>query len=189
MDKFLKRIEGKLVPALTYLAEAFSVCTEGEIGLDDVDTDVVREQIDCAGRHAVNAFCTVRPGALDGPQRDVAQTLARLGKRYNIELDCYCNDRSEHFLAVVGSAHEFCIEAAEIAHRGSTSTCEAAICEAGWAACQLEIVLFLLDPQLFRRQMENATPDERIQIASAEESVELALEESRRLVRHTRTLH
>jgi hypothetical protein len=51
------------------------------------------------------------------------------------------------------------------------------------AASHLENVFYLMDPQMFRRAIEDAPPDERVRLASTEEAVELAIEENRAMVR------
>jgi hypothetical protein len=186
-DQFSTRIERKLVASLAFICEAIDLALEGDLGLDGVDTVVAVDQVDAAGRHAMKVLWIVRPDLVTQPDEAVASTLNRLAKRYGVRLKPGCEDRTKQFTAVLCAAFNACLEARDVARwaRRRPRMSEA-IEELEAAASHLENVFYLMDPQMFRRAIEDAPPDERVRLASTEEAVELAIEENRAMVRSRR---
>jgi hypothetical protein len=160
-------MERRIVTALSLLSELF----EEALGLDDVspeDHDVVLDQVDAAGRHITNALFIHRPDLklIPPEQRD----LDRLFARYPYEPDHTDIDS----LAI--HAYD---EIAEILNARNHRVRR----EADHAMSHLDIVLLVLDPEMYTRAIETASSDDRIRLAAQAEQVELMLEEARAFVR------
>lgn len=128
-----KTFEAALVRALTYLAAAFDIAVERDVDLSDLDTDVAIDQLDCAGRHAVNALYAARPDLVDARPLEVVSVLAQMTDGIDLPDD---------FALLVDEAFEAFLDATDGA------PCCAVVEELEWALYHLEEVASLLDPKI-----------------------------------------
>jgi hypothetical protein len=160
-------MERRIVTALSLLSELF----DEALGFDDlpaVDHDVLLDQVDAAGRHVTNALFLHRPDLRRRPPEK--RDLDALFARYPVELDHTDIDslamRAYDELAEILAARN---------HRVRR--------EADHAMSHLDVVLLLLDPDMYTRAIETASSDDRVRLAAQAEQVELMLEEARAFVR------
>lgn len=159
-------MERRIVTALSLLSELFEQAL-GYDELDELDHDVLIDEIDDAGRHITNALFLHRPDLrrLLPEQRN----LDRLFERYPCDLD----HADLESLAI--HAYD---ELAEILAARNYHVRR----EADYAMSHLDVVLLLLDPDMYTRAIETASSDDRIKIAAQAEQVDLMLEEARAIV-------
>ncbi len=155
--------EGNLVRALAYLSELFEDALGRVFDLGPLDDDVVIDQVDAAGRHTTAALFALRP--------DLA--LLQPGLRADA-LDALFD---EHVAAYEAGPDE-------LLHRAWCELSEALPDdEVDYALSHLDVVSHVIDPDALHRSMAEASPRERVMLASMIETVELMLEEARDAVR------
>jgi hypothetical protein len=156
-------VEGNLVRALAYLSELFEYALSRPFDLDDLDSEVVIDQIDYAGRHTTAALFALRPDIALLPPEDRGDIL-----------DVLFDEHDPAELDELGLLDVAWVELDQV-----TPSSE----EVDAALAHLDVVNHVLDPDLLPRLIANASPEERVQLASQLECVELMLEEARDAVR------
>jgi hypothetical protein len=164
-------MERRIVTALSLLSELFEELLGAELNdFDDVDREVLISQADDAGRHLTNALFLHRPDLRKLPPERRVPHIDRLFARYPCEVD------SDDIGSLAIRAYD---EIAELLDVRSVAIRR----EADFAMSHLDVVLLLLDPEMYGRAIEGASADDRIRIAARAEQVELMLDEARALVR------
>ena len=164
-------MERRIVTALSLLSELFEETLERSLDLDDVDLDVLIDQVDDAGRHVTGALFAHRPDLAKLPPEDRVPHLDRLFARYPVDL---CGDD------VASLAMRAYDELADILMRAHDADVRR---EADFAMSHLDVVLLLLDADIYSRAIETASAADRVRLAAQAEQVELMLEEARALTR------
>ena len=164
--------ERRLVIALSLLSDLFEAALGSEELLEElrpIDREVLIQHADCAGRHVTNALFIHRPDlAKLAPSRRVVE-MDRLFLRYPYELE------SEELEWIAFRAYEELDQLLDARKRSVRL-------EVDHAMCHLDVVLFVLDPDMYSRSIEDASADDRVRLAAQAEQVELMLEESRAII-------
>jgi hypothetical protein len=166
--------ERSIVTALSLLSELFEEVLAKSLDLDDVDAEVLIDQVDDAGRHVTSALFALRPDLARMPPELRVPHLDALFARYPVELDCRCRTEREHIETLAGRAWD---------ELGDALGDRRAREEADFAMAHLDIVLLLLDPDMYSRALETASASDRVRIAAQAEQTELMLDEARALTR------
>lgn len=172
-------IERHVITALSFLSELFEevlACDLDDFG--EIDREVVIDQVDDAGRHVTSVLFALRPDIARLKPEQRVDHLDRLFARYPFEFDCSCRTEDEHIQALASRAWN---ELSEVLSSRDPRVRE----EADFAMSHLDVVLLLLDPDMYSRALEDASADDRIRLAAQAEAVELMLEEARELVKHS----
>lgn len=172
-------IERYVITALSLLSELFEELLACDLeDFDEIDREVLIDQVDDAGRHITSALFALRPDlAKLAPERRVRH-LDALFARYPYELDCRCTTEEQHIRGLATNAHNELLET--LATRNPRVRDEA-----DFAMSHLDVVLLLLDPDMYSRAIESASSDDRVKLAAQAEQAELMLEEARELVKHS----
>ncbi len=178
---FVDDFEHRICTMRAYLTEAYRRTWDEGIGLDEVDTEVVLDQVDIALERTWIALDVLHPEFRGLDDVVFEEVVCEMEERHAFERSRRKDDAREDLeliLLLVGFG------AVGVLERASgwkvRSAADVLIDEMSIVVEIVELIGYVLDPSAAEQPTDDLTPEERVRVASRLEEHELLLDECRR---------